>query len=174
MNLIQVEVMDPEEAAARLALKQAENELAERARLAASNRKRGLAVPVVGNKLYVRTAKGIKRRSRAGVTFHEERSTEVTVVEDEFGSGENEVSVHGAEMILGDDALNVNAPSATDSELTAARKELEAARSEMAAQSAEIARLRAARMNAPESKDGRPTRLMAADAARRGKEVIES
>lgn len=173
MNLIQVEVMDPEEAAAKLAANQVANEAKERDRLAASNRARGITAPAPGDKLYVRTAKGIKRRSRAGVVFHEDHKIEVTVVDADTTSGANQVSVHGAEMILADDALNVNAPSATDSELTAARQELETAKAALAASQAENARLRAARMNAPESKDGRPTRLIAADAARKGKDSFE-
>jgi hypothetical protein len=171
MNLLQVEVMDPEEAAAKLIKQQAENEAKERARLAGANRGKGHAAPEPGDRLYVSTARGIKRRSRAGVTFFEERKVEVLVVADgealDQGGEVKQVYPAGAEMILADDALNTNAPGATESEAIALRQENESLRAALATATAEAARLRDARRGAKDTGDGAPARLRAAAAAKK-------
>lgn len=82
----------------------------------------------------------------------------------------NVVSVYGAEQILEDSALHIyqHAPAADEEALEALRArnlQLEEEIRASHADRAELARLRReARMNAPDTNDGRPTRLRAADA----------
>jgi hypothetical protein len=171
MNLLHVEVMDPEEAAAKLVKQQADNEAKERTRVAATNRGAGHAAPEPGDRLYVSTARGIPRRSRAGVTFFESRKVEVLVVADgeplDQSGDVKQVHPAGAEMILADDALNTNAPGATESEAIALRQENEALRAKLSEATAEAARLRDARRGAKDSGDGAPARLQAAARAKK-------
>lgn len=150
------------------------NQLTEEMRLAKSNRSKGRARPRAGDVLHVTLGRGLARRSRAGCTFGRlpgGASHSVTVLGDPHEDvlarqkkGELVVTLHGAEMLLDDDCLVVHgeAVSADIETERAARKQVEV---ELAAARAELAALREARMNAPESKDGRPSRLPAARAA---------
>lgn len=157
------------------ALITAENERRTRLRLAAANRKRGLPEPKGGDVLHVRLVGGMKRRTRGGLKFAAGASVEVRVVDgpdaevaERQRKGDSVVSVNGAEEILGDDgAFAVRAaPHGDDAELLAAeRQRADSAEAKLKLLQAEIASMKAAR-SAPESTDGRPTRLPAARAAR--------
>lgn len=176
-QFVQVEVLDPEEAARRLTEQQAAQEARERSRLAAENRARGSAKPTPGDRLYVMSARGIPQRSRAGCAFNHDKRTEVLVVEDgqptgavmdgATHTGRYTVDVNGAEMILADNALTVTTQGATDFDASELRKQLASKDAEIDRLKAQHARdLREARMSAKDTGDGRPARL---DAARRVK-----
>jgi hypothetical protein len=176
-QFVQVEVLDPEEAARRLAEQQAAQETRERARLAAENRAKGYAKPSPGDHLYVMSARGIPQRSRAGCTFNHDKRVEVVVVEDgqpigptmdgATHTGGYSVDVNGAEMILADNALSVTTQGATEFDASELRKQLAAKDAEIERLKATHAReLRDARMGAKDTGDGRPARL---DAARKVK-----
>lgn len=172
-QLMQVEIMDPEEAARLLEAKTVENAAKERARLAAANRAAGLAKPEPGDRLYVTTARGIPRRSRAACVFNENGKTEVIVVADgeETGpvmdgdkhTGTYKVNTHGAEMILGDNALTVTAQNAQEVDAADLRRQLAAKDAEIERLKTDHARqLREARQSAKDAGDGSPQRLIAA------------
>ena len=173
---MQVEIMDPEEAARLLEVKRLENEAKERAKVAATNRAAGHADPKAGDRLYV-SCKGMKRRSRAGCTFSDETRTLVTIVADdeEVGpvlegdkpTGAYRVHAAGAELILADNALSVNAQNAQEADASDLRKQLVAMDAEIERLKADHARaLREARMSAKDAGDGSPSRLIAQRKAR--------
>lgn len=172
-STIQLEIPTQEEAAAKLEAERLHNEARERARLAAANRSTGLSEPKPGDRLYVTTARGIPQRSRAGCHFRETAKSAVLVVEDteptgpilegDKPTGGYRVHVHGAEMILADTGLNVNAQGATEVEASDLRKALAAKDAELVALKAEHARqMREARMTAKDDPNGGPSRLRAA------------
>lgn len=168
---MQLHVMTPEEQAAQHAAVMAENETRERVRVARLNREKGYAEPKPGDRLYVSSGRGIKVRSRAGVSFNELERTEVYVYAegDDPPPGVKAVTVHGAELILADAALNVTGRSATDAEAADLRRQLADRDSENARLKAENARLlREARMGAKDAGDGSPQRLMAARRVKAG------
>jgi Skp family chaperone for outer membrane proteins len=174
MQTIQLDVLNPEEAAEKHASTMAANDRRERERVAAKNRAAGHAKPEPGDRLYVTTMRGIKRRGRAGIRFVEEARTELFVVDNDpdkraaVPSGATPVTVDGAEAILHDDALNVSARPATDAEAADLRSQLADRDSELADAKKEIERLRAqARQAAPMDPQGGPARLRAADRATR-------
>lgn len=168
-QLMQVEIMDPEEQQKLLASKQAENEAKERARVAAANRAAGHAEPKPGDRLYVTTMRGIPQRSRAGCLFKETARTEVAVVADgeTLGAvvddkgqptGAYTVSPAGAELILADTGLNVNALGHEAFDAAELRKVVAQKDAELDALRKE---LRAARQGAKDAGDGSPQRLIA-------------
>lgn len=170
---MQLHVMDPEEQAARHAEVMAANEAKDRARVARENRAKGFAEPKPGDRLYVSSGRGIKVRSRAGISFNEIERTEVHVIAEgeDPPVGVKSVTPAGAELILADPSLNVMGRSATDAEAADLRKTLADRDSELVKLKAENARLlREARMGARESDTGSPNRLIAArkERARQG------
>jgi hypothetical protein len=175
MSLMQLQVMDPEEQAAHHEAVLAANKVKARLKLAASNRAAGHAEPKPGDQLIVSSVRGIKLRSRAGITFAEGRRTTVHIAnsldgeieghayDDDGKPIENTVTPHGAEMILADDGLTTGARSATEADAAELRSELAAAQTALEKLRAENARLqREARMSAQPSPTGAPTRLAAA------------
>jgi hypothetical protein len=179
-QLMQVEMMDPEEAQRLLEAKQAESAAKERARLAAQNRLTGHAKPEPGDRLYVTTARGIPQRSRAGCLFKETARTEICVagdgdtvgpVLDEKGqpTGAYIVSMHSAEMIIADTGLNVTALGHEAFDASEMRKTIAAKDAEIDRLRSENARiLREARQSAKDPGDGSPGRLAAARKAKAG------
>lgn len=179
MNL-QFQTLDPEEQARHHAEVMARNEARERARISGLNRAAGHPEPKPGDKLYVHLAlRDTKKRSRAGVTFEENTRTEVLVVDvpdTDFGrlslekrhlAGDKVVSVAGAEMILADTGLNVRPVSADEIDASELRKQLAQVTAERDRAKEDYAReVARARRDAPESNDGRPSKLRAADKAR--------
>lgn len=176
----QFAVPDPEEQARQHAEVVARNEAKERARIAAANRAAGHAEPKPGDRLYVSLAlRDIKSRSRAGVTFEEGKRTEVLVVDVEdtetaradlaarHKAGDKVASVAGAELILADTGLNVRPISADDVDAGELRAQLArmTAERDQARQDYQRA-IAEARRAAPESTDGSPSKLRAADKAR--------
>lgn len=153
-----------------------------RRRLAVENRRLGIEEPKVGNRIYATLARGINRRTRAGLAFEKaqpgHKIDPVVVIDgtdDEVAAlrkkGERVANVHGAEQILRDDALVafLKEPKEGDlvasdvvqdlqAQLSAAKQELESLRSQRAARAAE----------SPDRTDGGPSRL---PAARRAREV---
>lgn len=151
-----------------------------RRRLAIENRRLGIEEPKVGNRIYATLARGINRRTRAGLAFEKaqpgHKIDPVIVVDgtdDEVAErrkkGERVANLHGAEQILRDDALVsfLKEPKEGDlvasdvvqdlqAQLLAAKQELESLRSQRAARAAE----------APDRTDGGPSRLPAARRAR--------
>jgi hypothetical protein len=169
MQPIQTNIMDPEEQAAFHATVLAENEVRERARVAARNRAAGHAKPCPGDRLYVMPAAGLRQRCRAGVLFLDRVKAEVVVLEDGVTPepGTVGVPVHGAELILADDSLNVITKSETSAEAAALRTQVADRDAELAKLKAENARLlREARQRAPEDPSGGPGRLRAQREAR--------
>jgi hypothetical protein len=156
-----------------------DNERRERVRVRRANQAKGFAAPRIGQTYHVQLDSSITRRSRSGTRFEKNTRISVEVVSDEdyaAAKAKNAaapvVTVLGAEYILEDDALHVfEAPDpGHDSEVLRQRNadlEAEAAviREDNARLRAQLAE-RSARMNAPESTDGRPTRIPAAQAAR--------
>jgi hypothetical protein len=166
--------MDPEAQAEFHAEVVARNEQRHRARIAAANRKAGIAQPQPGDVLFVTPARGIKQRGRAGVRFSDAKRERVFVVEPgAVGTVVQPdslvVDVYGAEEILADMSLNTHATSAVDADASAERAARERAEAELARVNRENATLRAqmaeARRNAPDPGDGTPGRLKAARAA---------
>jgi len=150
-----------------------ENLARSRARLARDNRKAGQPEPRAGMVMHVRVANGLKRRTRGGLKFSGATSIPVEVTElDDFDvaerqrAGKNVVNVAGAEAILADDALIVRPDSHGGEDVAAERARADAAEKELSELKSELAKLRAARQAAPESSEGRPTRLQAAARAR--------
>ena len=164
------------------------NDKRERNRLRRANAKRGFDQPKVGQTYHIQLDGSITRRSRGadpafpgvpGIRFERNKRVEVTVVsDDEFQDVKSRhpetpvVTVHGAERILEDDALHVFEAPMTDADVEQLTQERDSARSDLKLQTEENARLNAlvaemrARRNAPESKDGQPTKLPAQQAAR--------
>lgn len=179
-QMMQVEMMDPEEAQRLLEAKQAENEAKERTRLATQNRLAGHAKPEPGDRLYVTTARGIPQRSRAGCLFKETARTEIQVagegdtvgpVLDDKGqpTGGYIVAVHGAEMIIADTGLNVTALGHEAFDAAEMRKTIAAKDAEIERLRSDNARiLREARQGAKDPGDGSPSRLAAARKAKAG------
>lgn len=177
---IELEIPTQEEAAAKLEAERVANEAKERARQAAENRAAGIEEPKPGTRLFVTTARGIARRSRAGCTFHSEGKELVLVVDEHHPVGRIKddagkelggwwVNAYGAETILADTGLNVTSQGATEADASDLRKQLAAKDAELAALKAEHHRvLRDARMGAKDTGDGSPARLLAARKARMG------
>lgn len=166
MNLIRP--MNPDEVAALAREEMARNEERDRQQRAAANRAAGKAEPRPGDKLFVQTARGIKSRSRAGIRFDQERRIEVLVVgEDaEPRPGAVTTTVAGAEEIIGDDSLVVYQTQATEADAMELRAENERLAQEVKKLTEQNRLLREARMSAPESKHGEPSRLRAAQRAK--------
>ena len=167
--------MTPEDIAELRAKQLAEAETRHRERQAKLNRAKGLPEPTVGTRLHVMTARGIKQRSRAGLAFTATSRVEVEVVagtDEEVakrqGHGQLVVNADGAERILADDGL----VATTDANLVNAQQELARAQALIAELEGKLlvdrekAAAEAMRA-APESPDGRPTRLPAADKVRK-------
>lgn len=171
MQHVSLEVLNPEEAAEKYARVMAANERRDHERIAAKNRAAGHAKPEPGDRLYVTTMRGIKRRGRAGIRFDDQTRTELLVVDNdpekrgevpEVPEGTLTVTVDGAEAILHDDALNVSARPATDAEASDLRSTLADREAQLAAARSEIERLkREARQAAPMDPQGGPARLRA-------------
>lgn len=160
---MEAEILHPDELAERYLAITIANEERWRRRIAAKNRAAGRAEPHPGDRLYIRAVNGIKRRNRAGLQFEAGVRREVTVSAMDGAellaaqrAGASVCSVHGAEDLLADDSLIVNAPDA-ESELGA----------EVVRLRAEVDRLVAeARRNAADPGDGTSGRLKAAAKAR--------
>lgn len=173
-STIQVDVLTPDEHAAKLARVAEQNEADEKVRLATQNRLEKRPQPKPGDRYFV-TTQIHPGRSRARCHFLPGRRTEVRVV----AAGEKlgpvleggdiafyAVDVNGAEMILADNALSFNVTAASDVEPAELRRQLALKDAEIARLTKEHARqLREARQAAPSSIDGRPERLIAAGKA---------
>lgn len=174
---IQMEIMTADEHAAKLAQVAAENEAAEKVRLATDNRIAMRPKPEPGDRFYVTTLVR-PGRSRAGCMFLPDRRTEVRVVAagEKLGpvlEGDKIVAyttdANGAEMILADSALSMNISSAAEVDSSELRRQLAVKEQEIERMRADHARmLREARQAAPASADGRPERLLAARKAGKG------
>lgn len=170
MQTIQVEVLNAEEEAAKHVLVLAANEEKERERIIAANLASGHPVPSEGFHMFVSTARGIPRRSRAGVTFGPDR-LQLVVVKDakdpgQIPAGSIPITVTQAHAIIHDNGLNVNARAATEVEAAALRTILASRDGEIEKLKAENQRLtREARQAAVDDPNGGPARLRAAKAA---------
>jgi hypothetical protein len=164
------------------------NSMRERYRLRRANQKKGFDEPKVGQTYHVQLDGSVTRRSRGsdpafpgvpGVRFERNKRVTVTVVSDEeYGEIKARdrdapvVTVHGADRILEDDALHVFETPVTDLDLDTLVQERDDARAALEQQQQENARLQQAiaamkaRREAPESTDGRPTKLPAQAAAK--------
>lgn len=168
MTDAEIEAAKSKEIAAR------NNELARR-RLHFINRKRGIPTPKDGDVLHVQLQRGLERRTRGGVKFSKGPSVPVRVLDEsdeEVGrlqrAGQNVVSIHGAEMLHDDDSLIVRYEASHEADLESANARVAAAEARAEAAEAELLRQRKlweAHKNAPESTDGRPTRLDARNQA---------
>lgn len=164
------ELLHPDEQAERHRRITLDNEARSRERLASDNRRRGIAAPTVGAKLFVTTARGIPRRSRAGLRFTERSKTEVDVTDlgtEELAlrqqAGASVVNVFGAEEILADTSLLVHTSSAALDDPNAAAAAIARAAELEAANAALRAELAEARRQAPpDPGDGTSSRLKAA------------
>jgi hypothetical protein len=157
----------------------AKNLFRERRQVAARNRRAGHAEPKPGDVLHVSLARGLTRRARAGVMFTKGPSVPVEVTDltdadvlEAQKRGKAVVNTTGAELILDDDSLNVRSAPTADEDVDAIRGELERTKEENASLVAELQRLRDARRAAPESTDGRSTRLAAARKAGEGERTL--
>lgn len=159
----------------------AQNDERERRRLRKANQANGHDEPTPGTVLHVQLDGSVTRRNRAGIRFERNTRVPVLVVEgDEFeiaarrGRGEMVVSVQGAEQIYADTALHVFGQASSDADVDTLRSQKDTLEEELRVMRSENdalnARIKAARLAAPESTDGRPTRLRAAAAARGGTE----
>lgn len=169
MNPLPPMVIDQDEAAALHAKVLSENDVKERARVAAANRAAGKRKPKPGDHLFVEAVRGLpsKRRARAGIVFFEGQRRDLLVVGEEDTVGQDHVRVHQAEIILADPDLVVGAQSATESEASALRADLAKKEAEIAQLRAENARhVRDARLAAKDDGQGGPARLRAAAKAR--------
>jgi hypothetical protein len=156
-----------------------DNEKREMVRVRRANQAKGFAAPKVGQTYHVQLDSSISRRSRSGTRFEKNHRVAVTVVtNEEFEAAKARsatapvVTVLGAEYILEDDALHVFEAPMSDHDVDALRQrnveledEARTAREDNARLRQQLAE-RAARMSAPESTEGRPTRIPAAQAAR--------
>lgn len=155
------------------------NEKRERHRLRSANAAKGHKEPKVGEKLHVQLDSSITRRTRAGMRFEKGSRVMLTVVSDEdYAAAKAKsdiapvVTVFGAERILEDTALHVFESPATDNDVAELRKQNEQLEADLRAAQDQNADLRRAmdamraRRDAPESTDGKPTKLPAQAAAR--------
>lgn len=168
-----------------------QNERREIHRIRKSNQRKGYDAPEIGAVYHVQLDGSVTRRTRGavrrsdgtvipGVRFERNKRVEITVVDDEsaiaakaLNADAPVVTVLGMEYILDDDALHVFESAMTEVDAEELRRanvaqeeELKVTRAEADRLRRENAELRAARMNAPESTDGRPTRLPAANSAK--------
>lgn len=158
-------MMDPDEIAAKHAEVVLANERKERAKIAAGNRSRGIAEPRPGDVLFVEPR--AERRARAGILFLRGTKTEVRVVGEDDTVGAGQVRADGAEEILADPELTVNARNATEGEAAGLRARLADRDAELAKLREENARyVREARQRAQDDGNGGPARLRAASKAR--------
>lgn len=157
----------------RHAITTKQNEVRERLRLRQANKAKGHDEPKPGDVLHVQLDGSVSRRGRAGIRFERGARVELKVIEGteeevaaEQRAGKAVISVLGAERIFEDSALHVfSTPMSADevADLRAANLALEEELRETKAERDELsAKMRQARMSAPESPDGRPTRLAAA------------
>lgn len=165
MSMMQLHVMDPEEAAARQLQVLIENEDRERRRVARANRAAGHKRPERGDVLHVEAARGIRGRARH--RFSAGSKTPITVVGDDDELKPGCVRQHEAELILADTGLLVGTKNATEVEASDLRAALAVRDVELEGLRAENAKLlRLARQSAPDDPNGGPARLRAADHAR--------
>jgi hypothetical protein len=150
-----------------------QNERRARRDLRARNQKKGHDEPRPGTSLFIQLDGSLYRRGRAGLRFEKGQRSEVKILDksDEEiremqRSGAMVVNPYGAELLLDDSALHVFPQALTDIELedlkashAQVEEELRLSREENARLRSEV---RAARMAAEPSTDGRPTRLPAA------------
>lgn len=171
MSRLIVDVLDPEEQAAKNASVVVENAARERVRLAAKNRAAGHPEPTPGDRFYVQLQIGLSQRSRAGVVFVANKRTVVEIVEDGGAPEKRDPNVDAyvtparAEEILADTALTVGARSGGEVDAAKLRAEVDRLETENK-ELREAARVRDARMGAEDAGDGKPARLRAARAAR--------
>jgi hypothetical protein len=126
--------------------------------------------PMPGDKLYVSVERSLQRRSRAGLRFErgQPQAVEVVALSDEDvlkeqKAGKYVVNPYGADMIIEDTSLILaRGPQAASDDVVERNAQLE---EELQLARAELKKLRDARANAPESTDGKPSRLPAARAA---------
>lgn len=150
----------------------------ERFRLRAANQAKGFDEPKVGQTYHVQLDGSISRRQRGGLRFERGARVEVKVVSDaDFEKIKANapdapvVTVHGAERIIEDTAFHVfDRPMEEDAERLRQHNaqlvaELEAAR-EDAAELRRAMEVMKARRAAPESPEGKPTKLAAQAAVR--------
>lgn len=169
MNPLPPMMIDQDEAAALHARVLSENEVKERARVAAENRAAGKRRPEPGDHLFVEAARGLpaKRRARAGIVFFEGRRRDLLVVSDDDTVGQDQIQVHQAEVILSDPDLVVGSHGASETEAAGLRADLAKKEAENAQLRAELSRhVREARMAARDDGQGGPVRLRAAQKAR--------
>lgn len=158
----------------------------DRARRAVKNRNQGHAQPKPGDVLHVSLARGLDRRTRAGIIFMKGPSQEVKIVDasddrivELRARGQAVVNVHGAEELLEDSgphgALVVRAAAFSEEDVTqqaAVILDLERQNRELRAQleqeRAELQKKREARRAAVDTGDGKPVRLAAARQAVQG------
>lgn len=165
-----------EEMEARNRLVSKENDRRERRRIFISNRAKGHDEPRPGNRMFVSLGdRTIEARRRAGVRFERGHRATVLIVDDsdetvakaqemgQFPEGvDGVVNVYGAEQILEDDALVVHQSAASPEDVQLLRRQKEDLEREVVRMREENAALRAARMSAPKSEHGEPSRLIAA------------
>jgi len=155
------------------------NEKRERHRLRAANRAKGHDEPKVGQKLHVQLDSSITRRTRAGTRFEKGTRVTLTIVSDQEYAAAKAVSdaapvvtVFGAERIIEDSALHVFESPMSDADVADLRRQNQELEEALAVERAAHADLRAAhaamkaRRDAPDSTDGKPTKLAAQAAAR--------
>lgn len=159
------------------------NELRDRRDRARRNRRNKIPQPKVGDVLHVSVARGLNRRSRAGITFPKGPSVPVVVTalsDDEIDEmhkggrtldGKQVTNTDGAERILEDGygegaGLIVRSEAFGGEDLAAANQRAAKAERERDEAIAELQRYRDAQRAAGESPDGRPTRLPALEAAK--------
>lgn len=157
----------------------AQNAKREQRRRRAANQVKGFDEPRPGQVLHVQLDGALTRRSRAGIRFERNVRIEVKVVSDQDyattkakNQAAHVVTVDGAESIFEDMALHVFEVPMGDDDLAALIQSNRDLEEVVKVERDENARLRAAlaerkaRMAAPDSPDGRPSRLPAAQAAR--------
>lgn len=153
----------------------AENDKRTRLRRARDNRAKGHEAPRPGTRMFISLDRAIEARRRAGHRFERGQRATILIVDatDEeiakaqergvFPEGvDGVVNVDGAERILEDDALMVHQSAHGLEDIDALRREKDALAAELARAREENATLRQARMAAPPSKQGEPSRLIAA------------
>lgn len=160
-------MLDADEQAAYHAGVLRDNELRERARTAAANRRAGHPEPHPGDRLYVLPARGLKQRCRAGILFVESGKRELLVVADDATVEPGQVTVSGAEQIFADPALTVMSRSETAADAAALRTQVADRDAEIVALKARLALAeRSARQAAKDDPNGGPARLRAGAKAR--------
>lgn len=168
------------------------NEKRERFRLRRANQKKGFDEPKVGQTYHVQLDGSISRRTRGsvlledgtripGVRFEKNARVRVTVLSDEEcrdvkarAPDAAVVTVMGAERILEDGALHVFEGPMDDADVENLKsknlqleEELKATRDDHARLTRALAEMKA-RRDAPESAEGKPTKLAAQRAVRTG------